>query len=121
MPRNMSFSITTTQIRDRTKTVTRRLGWRTLKVGEPVNAVKKAMGLKKGEKVERLDVIVPVHKRRERLNRMLWDKAYGVREVINEGFPEMTPVEFVEMFCRANQCKPSAVITRIEFRYQDQT
>lgn len=120
MARNMSFSITTAQIRNRTKTVTRRIGWRTLHVGVPVNAVKKAMGLKKGEKVERLAVIVPVSKRRERLNRMLWDKAYGAREVVLEGFPEMTPAEFVEMFCRANHCKPSVIITRIEFRYQDQ-
>src|SRR5438045_2405184 len=100
MPRNMSFSITTAQVQTRTKTVTRRLGSRTLEMGVPINAVKKAMGLKKGEKVQKLAVILPIHKRRERLNRMLKDKAYGAREVVLEGFPEMSPTEFVEMFCR---------------------
>ena len=54
MARNMSFAITTSQVRDRSKTVTRRLGWRFLKRGDVVCAVVKNMGLKKGEKVQRL-------------------------------------------------------------------
>ena len=52
MPRNMSFSLTTDQVRNRTKTVTRRLGWwknkhgkRLLQVGDIVNACVKCMGL----------------------------------------------------------------------------
>lgn len=62
--RNMSFSLTTPQMRDRTKTLTRRLGWYSLKPGDRVQAVVKGMGLKKGEKVERLCVIevVSVHR-----------------------------------------------------------
>ena len=47
MPRNMSFAMTTEQIRARTKTVTRRFGWWFLKAGDQVWAVEKAMGLKK--------------------------------------------------------------------------
>lgn len=34
MPRNMSFSMTTEAVRNRTKTVTRRLGWEFLKPGD---------------------------------------------------------------------------------------
>ena len=45
MPRNMSFMLTTEQVRNKTKTVTRRLGWWFLKPGEIVNAVEKGMGL----------------------------------------------------------------------------
>ena len=52
MPRNMSFMITTEQIKNRTKTVTRRLGWNFLKPGEVVNACEKCRGLKAGQKVQ---------------------------------------------------------------------
>ena len=44
MPRLMSFSMTTPQVRARTKTVTRRLGWRFLKPGVVLWAVEKAQG-----------------------------------------------------------------------------
>lgn len=50
MPRNMSFALTMKQINDRSKTITRRLGWWFLKVGDEVNAVNKVMGFKKGER-----------------------------------------------------------------------
>lgn len=42
--RNMSFSLTTDQIRGRTKTVTRRLGWRFLQSGDQVQACVKSRG-----------------------------------------------------------------------------
>jgi hypothetical protein len=45
----MSFALTTEQVRNRTKTVTRRVGWRFAKVGDVVQPVVKAQGLKKGE------------------------------------------------------------------------
>lgn len=47
MPRNMSFAMTTDQIREQSKTVTRRFGWWFLKSGDVVCGVEKAMGLKK--------------------------------------------------------------------------
>lgn len=34
-----------------------------------------------------------------------------------EGFPKMTPEEFVEMFCEMNNCEPETEITRILFDY----
>ena len=43
--RNMSFSATVQQVRDRTKTVTRRVGWKTLQPGEVLRAVEKGQGL----------------------------------------------------------------------------
>ena len=52
--RNMSFSLTTEQIRNRTKDVTRRLGWKNLKPGEHFRAVEKCQGLKKGEHIVKL-------------------------------------------------------------------
>lgn len=109
--RNMSFALTTEQIRARTKTVTRRLGWRDLKPGNQVQAVVKCMGLKPGEKVHRLCVIEIVSVRREPLN------AITRLDVRREGFPHMTPDEFVAMFCASMRCLPTDEVTRIEFAY----
>ena len=55
MPRNMSFAMTTEQVRNQTKTVTRRQGWRFLNAGDILQPVVKGMGLKKGEKKESED------------------------------------------------------------------
>ncbi len=52
--RNMSFMLTTQQMQDRTKDVTRRVGWWFLKPGDVIMAVEKGMGLKKGEKIKRM-------------------------------------------------------------------
>ena len=61
------FFLTTDQVRNRTKTVTRRNGWWFLKPGEIVNAVEKAMGLKRGEKIKRICQIRIVSTRAESL------------------------------------------------------
>ena len=98
MPRNMSFMLTTEQIRNRTKTVTRRIGWEFLKAGDIVNAVEKARGLKKGEKVKRICQI--------RIKSIRWGEAlYRItkEDCVKEGFPEITPDEFIDMFCRHNK------------------
>jgi hypothetical protein len=82
----------------------------------------KSQGLKRGEKVEKLAVVRVVSVRREPLFTML-DRTlfYGMNECRREGFPDLTPVEFVEMFCRSHRgCTPETVITRIEFEYVDQ-
>jgi len=118
MPRNMSFSHTTEQIRNRTKTVTRRKGWKFLQPGDVLNACVKCMGLKKGEKIERLCQIRVVCTSRESLARMK-ELAYGEEEAIQEGFPELSGVEFVEMFCKHMGVTPSEIVTRIEFEYLD--
>lgn len=114
--RNISFFITQGQFRQRTKTVTRRLGWKNLKVGDQLMGVVKGQGLRKGEKIERLGPIEIVAVRREWLDGMLYHH-YGKTEPAREGFPEMTAEEFVNMFCNEMKCEPSTIVTRIEFKY----
>ena len=67
MPRNISFSMTTRQFLDQSKTVTRRLGWWDLEPGDVLCGVKKGMGLRKGEGIKRLGLIKVTSVRRERL------------------------------------------------------
>lgn len=84
--RNMSFSLTTPQILDRSKTVTRRMGWKFLKPGDRIRAVKKAMGLKKGEKVHQLAVLEVIDVRRQPLNVLRDGSAWASAEIEREGF-----------------------------------
>lgn len=98
------------QFADGSKDVTRRVGWRKLKVGEHLLGIEKGMGLKRGEKTVALGELVVLGVRFEPLN------AIDKREVEREGFPDMTPAAFVEWFCRSMGCRPSDEITRIEFR-----
>jgi len=111
MPRNMSFMITTDQIKSRIKTVTRRLGWNFLKPGEIVNACEKCRGLKAGQKVNKLCQIRIIGVRKELLNKITKS------ECVLEGFPDMNPEDFIFRFCALNNCKPSKIINRIEFEY----
>jgi hypothetical protein len=116
MPRNISFSMTTPQFLDGSKDVTRRVGWKALKVGDVLQAVEKAMGLKKGEAVKALGLIRIRDVRQEPLRRMVDDRAYGLEECRREGFPQMTTKGFVEFFCAGHKgCEPDSVVTRIEF------
>jgi len=114
MPRNISFAMTTPQFRARTKTVTRRPGWRLAKAGDVLMAVEKGQGLKKGDKVERLGLIRVASAGREPLDAITGD------DVAREGFPGTAAAEFVGMFCKHNKkCRPGTIITRIEFEYVD--
>ncbi len=115
--RNMSYALTTPQVLDSSKTVTRRLGWEHLRPGDLVMACQKCMGFKAGETIQRLRIIIIVGNRLEPLDRMATDRAYGDSEAIKEGFPHMTGAEFVEMFASNMACQRSRVINRIEFRY----
>lgn len=108
--KNMSFMLTEPQFLDGSKTVTRRIGWRTLTVGTQLKAVRKSQGLKSGEKVHVLGVVEVVTVRRERLD------AITAADCAREGFPKMTPTEFVAMFCHEMSCKPETIVGRIEFR-----
>lgn len=109
--RNISFSLTKEAIYSRTKTVTRRLGWALLKPGDHLIAIEKGQGLKKGEKVKRICEIEVVS--------VAWETLRSITpsECDLEGFPGMNPGEFVEMFCTANQCDPTVLVRRIEFKY----
>lgn len=119
--RNMSFAMTTDQIQDGTKTVTRRLGWLHLKPGDMLRPVRKCMGLKPGEKIEALrEPVRVVSPSREPLRRMTDDIEYGRAECIREGFPDLTPAQFVAMFCASHKpCTPETIVTRIEFEYPE--
>lgn len=117
--RNISFFLTQQQIRDRTKTVTRRQGWAGAKPGERLQGVVKAQGLKPGEKIEKLAVIEVVSNRPEPLNKMERQPEYGKSECVKEGFPEMDGEEFVEMFCEHMKHQPDWPVNRIEFKYVD--
>lgn len=113
--RNISFSLTKQQFRDRTKDVTRRLGWGNLKPGQGLMGCEKCQGIKPGEKIVRLGQIIVMSAWSERLDKMITDQKYGQSEVIREGFPDLTPAEFVAMFCQFNKCDPTQLITRIAF------
>lgn len=113
MARNMSFAMTTDQVRARAKTVTRRFGWWFLKPGDVVQAVEKGMGLARGEKVRPLGLIRIVSTGEEPLN------AITCADVAREGFPDMTPREFVAMLVKHYRVDPSARVNRIEFEYVD--
>ena len=111
MPRNISFFHTTEQIRDHTKTVTRRLGWDFLKAGDVLNACVKCQGLKKGEKINRLAKIRVVSVREERLYKITQE------DVVREGFPDYTREDFINMFMKNMKCKFNTFVNRIEFEY----
>ena len=106
----MSFALTKAQLLDGSKDVTRRLGWRWLTAGTRLLAVEKAMGLRKGEKQVALAEIIVRQVTAERLDEITKD------ECRREGFPELSPRAFVELFCKANQCTPDVMVRRIEFR-----
>lgn len=108
--RNMSFSMTTQQMYDGTKSVTRRLGWWTLKPGDVLMAVEKCQGLKRGEHVVK---IYPIEIVSVESQELWW---INKPECKREGFPELSPVEFVDMFCEHNKCEPFAEVNRIEFK-----
>ncbi|WP_425618074.1 hypothetical protein NA78x_001767 [Anatilimnocola sp. NA78] len=107
--------LTKEQIRNRTKTVTRRLGWKNLKPGELFWAVEKAQGLKKGEKVKRITLLRCLRNDSVTLNGKTMTKA----DCRREGFPEMSPREFVAMFTKNMGCKPSDSVQRIVFSYAE--
>ncbi len=114
--RMISFSLTTDQFLNGSKDVTRRFGWRTLKPGTRLQAVEKAMGLKKGEHVRKLGVIEVVSVRRESLMAVTAD------ECRREGFPGWTPDQFRLMLTQHHKITShhpemaDVEVTRIEFR-----
>jgi len=113
--RNISFALTADQIRNRTKTVTRRLGWKDLKPGTVLQPVEKAQGLKKGEHVRPLGGPIRI----VAVDRVvLGDISHT--DVHREGFPELTVREFIKFFKRTHGCRRTTTVTRIEFEYADE-
>lgn len=112
--RNMSFALTTEQIRTRQKTVTRRNGWTFAKVGDVVQPVVKTQGLKRGEHVEKIGGPI----RFVAVDRVVLGDITP-QDVYREGFPNLTPREFVAFYKRANGGRRDQIVTRIQFEYFD--
>lgn len=114
--RMMSFALTERQLLDGTKTVTRRTGWANLKPGDRLLAVRKAMGLKAGEKVQPLCEIEVVSVRRQVLG------CIDAADCAAEGFPHLTPEGFIRFFTAKVKTPgmgrriDEITVTRIEFR-----
>jgi len=112
MARLMSVALTTPQVRSRSKTVTRRDGWKFLEPGDRVTLCPKVMGFRRGEHPERIVDVEIISVRRERLDTIT------ASDVAAEGFPGHTPGWFVKFFCDSHKgCGPGSEITRIEWRY----
>ena len=121
MPRLMSVAFTEAAVRERRKTVTRRKGWAFLKPGDRLTLCRKVMGRKKGEPLVRIVDVQVVSVRREPLLALTMDLTYGQHEVEREGFPGMSPEEFVEQFfVKAQRMRVEDEVTRIEWSYLDE-
>lgn len=110
--RHMSFALTKGSILSRSKRVTRRLGWKTLTPGTLLQPVEKSQGLKKGEHVQSIGGPIRVVGVRHELLYHITNE-----DVVLEGFPHLTPDEFVAMFCQHNKCAADTEVARIEFEY----
>jgi len=110
--RNMSFAMTTGAILERRKTVTRRFGWWFLKPGDLVQPVDRCMGLKHGEHPVRLGGPIRIVSTRSE-----WLSCITQEDCIKEGFPLLSPREFIEMLGRHYGCDSKKTCNRIEFEY----
>jgi len=115
MPRLMSVSLTEQAVRKRRKTVTRRLGWRHLRPGDRLTLCRKVMGRKPGEPLIRICDVEVLQVVRQPLS----DVRLELDGTRLEGFPDMSPNEFIALFCEHMQCLPGTEVTRIEWRYID--
>ncbi len=114
MPRNMSFMLTTEQVENGSKVVTRRTGWSFLLPGDLITACEKCQGIPKGGKIRRIAQIRIVSVRREFLGSI----TYG--DCVLEGFPDMSPRDFIDFFihhCPEKNITELSVVNRIEFEY----
>ena len=120
MPRQMSFKLTQHQMRNRTKSVTRRVGWAFLKEGDLISAVVQGQGLKLNESPVRIGMIRIIGCRAELLSRVVDDPEYGKSEMVLEGFPGMKPEDFVVMLEATNKDANVSIINRIEFEFVEE-
>lgn len=123
MPRLMSVSMTKQAVIERRKTVTRRKGWLHAEPGMRLTLCEKVMGRRKGEPLIRVAEVQILSARREPLGLVLptWgDPAYGVAEMILEGFPGLDPAEFIRCYFTEPQgITARDDITRVEWVYLD--
>lgn len=95
--RRMSFSLTMAQVLARTKTVTRRnvRTWTALGPGDRLLAIEKGQGLRAGEGHHVLALLEVVDVRVELLEDIT------AEDCAREGFPELSPSEFVAFYRRS--------------------
>src|SRR3954447_25662596 len=106
----MSVSLTEQAVRDRTKTVTRRLGWTFLKPGDRLTLCRKVMGRKPGEPLDRIAEVEVVDVLREPLDAM------PESDIELEAVPGMEDVsadEWIAWYCGTFNARPSTPVTRI--------
>lgn len=118
MPRLMSCAATEAAVVDRSKDVTRRLGWRFIREGDRLTLCRKVMGRRRPdgtvEPLVRLAEVVVESVTFEPLRQI----AYRADDVAREGVAGVTtPVEFIDFYCAAFGCTPDTVVTRIEWSY----
>lgn len=114
----LSVALTEEQVRARFKRETRRLGWwldkngrRLVHPGDHLRLARKVMGRRPGEPIVVLAEVCVTEVRREPLD------AITLGSVVDEGFPEWGPDEFVAFFCREMRCEPDREVTVIRWRY----
>jgi hypothetical protein len=119
--RLMSVSLTEQAVVDRSKTVTRRLGWRFLKPGDRLTLCRKVQGRRRVgghshghlEPLIRLAEVEVVSVDRRPLHHI------DTADVTREGFPGWDPDRFIRFFCDHMACQPDTEVTRIGWRYLD--
>jgi len=111
MTPDISFSLTVRQIQSRAKFVTRRFGWWNLQPGAVLN------GVEGGQRICKIRV---VSVRMEPLSFMLEDQRYGQRECALEGFPEMSPDEYIRMRVKSHGVTVDKICNRIYFEYLEE-
>ncbi len=125
MARLMSVALTEQAVRERRKTVTRRLGWKFVRPGDRLTLCRKVMGRKAGEPLERIAEVEVVSVRREQLWHIT-DEDVVLEAVDPDLFEERyldsgqpTTNAWVEWFCEQMNVMPDDLVTRIEWRYLD--
>lgn len=129
MPRLMAVSLTEASVMDRTKTVTRRLGWRHLRPGDRLTLCRKVMGRRRAdgtvEPLVRLAEVEVVDVRRDKLW-AITDDEIAREAVLDQPWVEVyvdsgqpTPQAWVWWYCEQFGVQPDAEVTRIEWRYLD--
>lgn len=147
----MSFAKTVLQLLDGTKDVTRRDGWAFLKAGDVLEAIEWSprVGPRWAcgdvEPCGWLGTTAPLYERgilidcpgcgrkaiyrrprRGGLLRVLSVRREPLGEITQddvrrEGFPDLTPEEFIALYCAPGPPEPHRIVTRIEFKKEEPT
>ena len=108
--RLISCAKTIPQVVAQTKTETRRLGWKLARPAWRLIVIERNDYRRGGTPVA-LACVELIHTARERLCDISPDA------VVREGFPEMTPREFIAFFCREMRAAPDVELTVLRWRY----